>query len=108
MLNGKEPEDKEVSKLFKYTNHADSHELDNILAMFYHGVYTNMIGIMQALNQESGQEELILVGIKVREDGTQDCFPLAKVLKSEEVGVYAAPDGEGGWAGLGKVDATIN
>lgn len=103
MLNEKDslPQETQESNLYKYTNHENSHMLDNLLAMFCHGVFTNVIGIMQALNETTGEEEVLLVGVKQREDGTQDCFPLAKVLKSEEVVNYSAPDGEGGWNKLG-------
>lgn len=108
MLNDETNQEVQESILYKYTNHDNSHMLDNLLAMFYHGVYTNAIGIMQALNEVTGEEEVLLVGVKSREDGTQDCFPLAKVLKAEEVVSYSAPDGQGGWNKLGRNDGPLN
>lgn len=108
MLTDETGQEVQESILYKYTNHDNSHVLDNLLAMFYHGVYTNAIGIMQAKNEETGEEEVILVGVKSREDGTQDCFPLAKVLKAEDVSVYSAPDGKGGWNKLGNVNGPLN
>lgn len=107
MLDETNQEVKEVT-LFKYTNHDNSHMLDNLLAMFYHGVYTNQIGIMQALNEATGEEEVILVGVKSKDNGTQDCYPLAKILKAEDVPVYSAPDGQGGWNKLGKDSGPLN
>src|SRR5689334_21245891 len=83
--------------LYKFTNQAESHELDNILAMFYMGTYENTLGIMQAFNLETGEQELILVGVMLDEDGKPDCYPLASVLNAEKARNYLAPDGKGKW-----------
>lgn len=86
--------------LYKFTNYAESPELDDILAMFYTGIATNTVGIMQAMNMEKGEQELVLVGISLDEDGKPDCFPLAVCLRAEDVGNYLAPDGKGGFYDL--------
>lgn len=83
--------------LYKFTNHEISHELDNLLAMFYQGTYGNTLGIMQALNKDSGEEEIILVGVVLDEEGKADCYPLATILSAETAKNYAAPDGKGGF-----------
>ena len=83
--------------LYKFTNQAQSDELDDILAMFYMGVYNNTIGIMQAYDLNVEKEELILVGVTLDEDGKPDCYPLAKVLRAEDVPNFLAPDGKGGF-----------
>jgi hypothetical protein len=83
--------------LYKFTNQAKSDELDDILAMFYMGVYNNTIGIMQAYDLNGEKEELILVGVTLDEDGKPDCYPLAKVLRAEDVPNFLAPDGKGGF-----------
>lgn len=83
--------------LYKFTNSAHSEQLDNILAMFYTGVYDNIVGIMQSFNLEKSEEELILVGVTLDDDGKPDCYPLAKILSAEEVKLYQAPNGEGGY-----------
>lgn len=83
--------------LYKFTNQAQSPELDDILAMFYIGVGGNTIGIMQAFNLITEKEELILVGVQIDEDGKADCYPLASVLNAEQARNYLAPDGEGGF-----------
>lgn len=98
----------ELATLYKYSNHKDSHYLDNLLAMFYHGVLTNAVGIMQALNTETNKEEVVLVGVKVNEDGTQECFPLSRVLTAEEASIYSAPDGEGGWKAVGGENESVH
>lgn len=89
-----------AATLYKFTNYAESPELDDVLAMFYHGVFTNRIGIMQAMNIETGETEIVLVGITLDENGKPDCYPLAKCLKAEEVSAYHAPDGLGGYYDL--------
>ena len=83
--------------LYKFTNQVDSSELDNILAMYYQGVYSNSIGIMTAWNLEEDKEELILVGVTLDDNGKADCYPIAKVLEAEAVGNYLAPNGVGSY-----------
>ena len=90
--------------LHKFTNHEHSPELDHLLAMFYHATFTNKIGIMQALNEQTGKEEIILVGIEPTESGHFNCYPLAKALTVEETKMYSAPDGKGGWNSLKQKD----
>lgn len=100
-------ETKEVSSdelkevvLYKFTNQEVSHDLDNILAMFYHGVHENQLGIMTAWNLALEKEELILVGVQLDENGKPDCYPLCRVLSSEDARVYLAPDGKGSYYDL--------
>lgn len=83
--------------LYKFTNEAESPWLDSLLAMWYKGAYDNTIGIMNAFNLETSEEELILVGVHLDEDGKPECFPLASVIKAEHVGKYLAPNGKGGF-----------
>lgn len=83
--------------VYKFTNKAESPFLDGLFTMFHHGAFTNTIGIMDAWNLDSQQEETLLVGITLDEDGKPDCYPLAKVLKAEEVSNYLAPNGKGGY-----------
>ena len=81
--------------LYKFTNKAEAPHLDNLLAMFYQGIYDNTIGIMDAFNLESQQEEMILVGVQADEDGKPVCFPLARLMRAEDVPNFLAPDGKG-------------
>lgn len=83
--------------LYKFTNQAESSHLDDLLAMFYRGVFGNSIGIMTAMNEHTKQEEVLLVGVVLDDEGKPDCFPIAKALSSEEVKLYSAPDGKGGY-----------
>lgn len=86
--------------LFKFTNQVASHDLDNVLAMFYHGVHQNQLGIMTAWNLALEKEELILVGVQLDENGKPDCYPLCRILSSEDARLYLAPDGKGGYYDL--------
>lgn len=83
--------------LYKFTNQVESSQLDGLLTMFYQGVYSNTIGIMTSFNLETEQEELILVGVDLDEDGKPDLFPLATLITSEKTRNFLAPDGKGGF-----------
>lgn len=83
--------------LYKFTNAESSPNLDNILAMFYQGVYNNTIGIMEAYNIETEAEELILVGVELDENSKPICFPLCSVLRAEDVTKFLSPNGKGGY-----------
>lgn len=83
--------------LYKFTNAEQSPQLDNILAMFYNGVYDNRIGIMEAFNLETETEETLLVGVELDENSKPICFPLCKVLRAEDVTKYLSPNGKGGY-----------
>lgn len=86
--------------LYQFTNGGPNPNLDAVLAMFYEGIYTNRIGIMQAFNLDSEEEELILVGVEPDEDGKPVCFPLCRVLTDKMTRSYMAPDGKGGFFDL--------
>lgn len=83
--------------LYKFSNKVDSPYLDTLFGMFHHAAFNNSIGIMDAWNLETEQEETILVGVELDEDGKPDCYPLAKVLRAEDVSKYLAPNGKGGY-----------
>lgn len=83
--------------LYKFTNAAESPNLDNLLAMFYQGAFDNRLGIMDSFNLKTDEVEVILVGVEADENGKPVCFPLAKLLKAEEVPQYLSPDGLGGY-----------
>lgn len=90
-------EERKAPILYKFTNKPESHELDDLLAMFYLGVANNSLGIMESFNLESGETELILVGVELDADGKPDCYPLASCFSVERARNYLAPDGKGGW-----------
>lgn len=85
--------------LMTFTNHKDEQNLgvlSGLLKMFYHIVLTNRLAIMQAKNTETGEEQIVLVGVEQNGEGL-NCYPLALPLSAELVAKYAAPDGQGGW-----------
>jgi hypothetical protein len=84
--------------LYTFANHNPAPELESLLAMFYKGAVDNRLGIMQAKNTVTDEEQLLLVGVTVEEGNTQ-CYPLCVLLKAEDVPNYRAPDGNGGWFG---------
>ena len=83
--------------LYRFTNKEEGGYMDNILAMFYEGVYYNQLGIMEAFNLDTEKEELILVGVEADDNNKPVCFPIAKILAAEDVAKYRSPDGKGGW-----------
>lgn len=97
VITDDETKDIAAPVLYKFTNHKESAALDNLLATFYVGVMGNSLGIMHAHNVETGEEEIILIGIELDADGKPDCYPLAKCFGAEEARLYLAPDGKGGF-----------
>lgn len=72
--------------------------LQGLLKMVYHTVLTNKLGVMEALNNETGEVELVLVGIEQNGSGL-NCYPLFKPLSDIDSAKYSAPDGKGGFVG---------
>lgn len=68
-----------------------------LLKMFYRGVYENTVGLMEAKNRDTGNVEMLLVGLEHDENGMTNTFPLAKILDAATAIRYLAPDSEGGW-----------
>jgi hypothetical protein len=71
----------------------------DLLQMILEGAINNQIGYMDALNKTSGEAERLLVGIELTNDGQYLTYPLARLLETDEVTNYLAPDGFGGWGG---------
>lgn len=90
--------------LFIFSNNPKDAPAESLLTMFYEGVLMNTLGIMRALNTETGQEELLLVGVQDEGDGRINTFPVAKVLGREAPAIYRSPDGKGGWFEPEKID----
>ena len=84
-----------------------THQKYDILEMFLRGAIQNTIGYMDALNQETGQEEQLLVGLQGNAEGKFDVFPLARILGAAEVTKYLAPDGTGAWSAKDPTTATV-
>lgn len=85
--------------LFTFTNDKNDYNmgvLQGLLKMVYHTVLTNRLGIMQAKNSETGELEVIMVGVEQNGDNL-NCYPLFSPIKAEDVSKYIAPDGKGSW-----------
>lgn len=90
------PKEQEIL-LTVFTNTPHDEAAYQVLQLFYKGAVENSIGMMRALNNATGNEELILVGMQPNAAGGVDSFPLAKVLVKDDVENYFSPDGRGGW-----------
>ena len=90
------PQEQEVT-LTVFSNILQDEAAYQVLQMFYKGAVAQEIGLMRALNNETHEEELLLVGMEVVEGGRIDAYPIAKVLVKEDVSKYFSPDGKGGW-----------
>lgn len=73
---------------------------ESVLQMFVEGTLNNQVGVMRSWNVKSGEEELVLIGVQLDENGKPECYPLAKVLLADEAANYFSPDGKGGWFDL--------
>lgn len=91
--------EKEIMVHVATNNPGNLNHLANVFEMFYRGAFDNTLGIMEALNSETGKEELVVVGIEPQADGSANLFPLAKILDMEEIVKYRSPDGKGNWLG---------
>jgi len=81
--------------------------LKGLLKMYYHATLTNRIGIMEARNSETGEVEVVLVGVDQSGDSIA-AYPLAVTITAEEVSKYQAPDGKGGWLSNSPAPEEIN
>lgn len=102
------PKDENEGKiaLLTFTNNKapeNMGQLQGLLQMVIHTVFTGRLAIMQAKNSETGDEELILVGVDQNEQGVS-CYPLFTPIRAEDVAKYLAPDGQGGWLGEGTTE----
>ena len=83
---------------YMFTNHREQgFVLQQLLDMFYRGAFANTIGVGSFLNNETGEEELLIVGVQHGDNGITSTYPLARVLGPEEASNYVGPDGKGGW-----------
>lgn len=93
------PEGQEVALLVFANDRSEQHlgVLRGLLKMVYHAALTNQIAVMQAFNKETGEEEVVLVGVQQDAEGNVQCYPLFVPLRAEDVDKYVAPNGKGGW-----------
>lgn len=97
-MSNKKKRNKEMEVLLSvFSNDPLDEAAYQTLQMFYKGAIENSIGLMRALNMETHETELLLVGCARNAAGGIDTYPLAKVLKGEEVSKYLSPTGKGGW-----------
>jgi hypothetical protein len=79
-----------------FSNDKSNMAIRQLFHGFYNGVFANKLGLMHALNTETENVETIIVGVENGPDGVK-LFPLAKVLDGDELSIYKAPDGNGGF-----------
>lgn len=107
IVNAPEQEEQgQEAVLFTFTNDKSPENmglLQGLLKMAYHTVLTNRLGIMQAKNSETGDTEVLLVGVEQNGDNL-NCYPLFAPMKAENVAKYIAPDGEGNWLDSNKAE----
>lgn len=87
--------------LLTFTNDKSERNLGvlrGLLKMVYHTTLTNKLAVMEALNTESGETELVLVGVEQNGDSL-NCYPLFKPITDVDAAKYASPDGAGGFIG---------
>lgn len=85
--------------LHVFSNHKEDEHMNllkGLLKMVYSSAATGKLAVMQSLNEETQEEELVIVGVEQSESGI-NCYPLFTPIKAEDVYKYSAPDGSGGW-----------
>jgi hypothetical protein len=80
-----------------FSNQGADAPAQSLLRLFYEGAMLNTIGVMRALNTETGFEELLLVGVEQHDANNSSVYPLAKILDKGGLTRYKSPDGKGGW-----------
>lgn len=91
------PEEETGLIAYMFTNHPEQGPMmQSLLDMLYRGVYANTLGLQSAYNKETGEEELLLVGVE-HVDSLTNTYPLARILSGHEAVNYVGPDGKGGW-----------
>jgi hypothetical protein len=91
-------ESKEVELLMHiFSNQGADAPAQSLLHLFYEGAMLNTIGVMRALNSDTGLEELLLVGVEQHDANNSSVYPLAKILDRSSLSNYKSPDGKGGW-----------
>lgn len=86
-------------QLLAFSNDKTPEHLDvlrGLLKMVYHTVLTNRLAVMEAKNTETGETEVILVGVEQNGSG-MNCYPLFRPITDTDATKYAAPDGSGGF-----------
>jgi hypothetical protein len=69
----------------------------DLMEMLHKSALFNTLAYMDALHFDSGDVVPLLCGLAEGPDGQVQAFPLARLLKAEEVKQYLAPDGHGAW-----------
>ena len=85
--------------LHVFSNNKEKEHLDllkGLLKLVYSAAATGKLAVMQSLNEETQEEELVIVGVEQSESGI-NCYPLFAPIKAEDVSKFSAPDGRGGW-----------
>lgn len=80
-----------------FSNNGHDAPAQSLLGLFYEGAMMNTIGVMRALNEDTGLEELLLVGVEQHDANNSSVYPLAKILDKSSLARYKSPDGKGGW-----------
>lgn len=80
-----------------YTNDKTNPAPSMVFRMFHQAAFKNKLGVMHALDKETGKVATLLVGMEYTKEGTQ-MWPLAKILTEGEYDRYLAPDGDGGYS----------
>lgn len=85
--------------LYVQTNNLKDPAPYELLMMFYKGCDENTVGLMEALDEETGETDYLIVGlVEDPETKSVKSIPLARVFKGpEETYKYIAPDGKGNY-----------
>lgn len=81
-----------------FTNDKSNMAIRHLNRSLYNAAFNNGLGLMHSKHAETGDTVTLIVGVLETPEGVH-VMPMARVLEEKEVGLYLAPDGNGGWRG---------
>lgn len=82
-----------------FTNDKTNTMIRQLFHLFYNGVFKNKLGLAHCRVKGTDEVHTIVVGVEADEEGNIQLLPLCKVLGDNELNIYEAPDGNGGFIG---------
>lgn len=96
----KKKHDLEIAMHVMTNDPARGAHMCRVFEMIHTAVFNNLLGLMEGLNKETGELELLIVGLEPTNDNKMDVYPLARVFSTPaEANKYLSPDGKGGFHG---------
>lgn len=80
-----------------FTNDKTNPVIRQLFHLLYNGVFQNKLGLAHCRVKGTDQIHTVIVGVETDSEGNIQLLPLGKVLGDDELSMYEAPDGRGGY-----------